>query len=160
MMMKEEKCVAIIRLRGNVNISQEREYVFKLMHLTRKNHTTLVETTPSMIGSIRKIQDYSTWGEIEQPTIKQLLTQRAFLKGNQPFSDEIVKTTTEYSSIDELATAIFNLEMKLSDIPDLKPVFRLHPPRGGFKRTIKKPYPIGELGYRGRNINELIVKMI
>jgi large subunit ribosomal protein L30 len=159
-MAKEEKCVAIVRLRGNVNISREREYIFKLMHLTRKNHTTLVQTTPSMIGSIRKIQDYSTWGEIDQPTIKQLLTQRAILKGNQPLSDNIVKNTIEYSSIDELATAIFNLEVKLNDIPNLKPVFRLHPPRGGFKHTIKKPYPIGELGYRGRNINELIAKMI
>jgi large subunit ribosomal protein L30 len=159
-MAKEEKCVAIVRLRGNVNISWEREYIFKLMHLTRKNHTTLVQTTPSMIGSIRKIQDYSTWGEIDQSTIKQLLTQRAFLKGNQPLSDDILKNTSEYSSIAELATAMFNLEVKLNDIPDLKPVFRLHPPRGGFKHTIKKPYPIGELGYRGRNINELIATMI
>lgn len=159
-MTKEERCVAIVRLRGNVNISREREYIFKLIHLTRKNHTTLVKTTPSMIGSIRKIQDYSAWGEVDQPIIKQLLTQRAFLKGNQPLSDDIVKNTSKYSSIDELATAIFNLEAELSDIPHLRPVFRLHPPKGGFKRTIKKPHPIGELGYRGRHINELIAKMI
>ncbi len=71
-----------------------------------------------------------------------------------------MKNTIKYSSIDELATAIFNLEAELSDIPHLRPVFRLHPPKGGFKRTIKKPYPIGELGYRGRHINELIAKMI
>lgn len=159
-MTTEERCIAIIRLRGNVNISHEREYTFKLMHLTRKNHSTLVKTTPSMIGSIRKIQDYSTWGEIDQPTIIQLLKRRAFLNGNQPLSDDIVRNTTGYSSIEDLATAIFNLETKLSDIPNLKPVFRLHPPRGGFKRTIKKPYPLGELGYRGSYINELLAKMI
>lgn len=159
-MTTKERCVAILRLRGNVNISREREYVFKLMHLTRKNHTTLVKTSPSMMGSIRKIQDYATWGEIDQPTIYQLLTQRGFLTGNQPLSDTIVNEKTRYTSIDKLATAIHNLEVELWNIQDLKPVFRLHPPRGGFKRTIKKPYPVGELGYRGSEINDLIAKMI
>jgi large subunit ribosomal protein L30 len=159
-MATKEKCVAILRLRGNVNISREREYVFQLMHLTRKNHVTLVKTSPSMIGSIRKIQDYSTWGEIDQPTIYQLLSQRAFLSGKQPLTDTIVKDKVGYASIEQLATAIYNLEVEFWNIPDLKPVFRLHPPRGGFKRTIKKPYPVGELGYRGKQINDIITKMI
>ncbi len=159
-MTNQERCIAIIRLRGNVNISREREYIFQLMHLTRKNHTTLVTTSPSRIGSIRKIQDYATWGEIDQPTIYQLLTQRAFLRGNEPLSDSIVKDKIGYASVDKLAEAIFNLEVELTNIPNLKPVFRLHPPHGGFKRTIKKPYPVGELGYRGNQINDLIVKMI
>lgn len=159
-MATKERCVAILRLRGNVNISREREYVFRLMHLTRKNHTTLIKTSPSMLGSIRKIQDYATWGEINQPTISQLLTQRGFLKGKQPLTDTIVKEKSGYASINKLATAIHNLEVELGEIQDLKPVFRLHPPRGGFRHTIKKPYPVGELGYRGNQINDLIAKMI
>ena len=44
---------------------------------------------------------------------------------------------------------------------NLSPVFRLHPPRGGFKGSTKKPYSDGgELGYRGPAINELIRRMI
>ncbi|MEM2203989.1 MAG: 50S ribosomal protein L30, partial [Sulfolobales archaeon] len=43
----------------------------------------------------------------------------------------------------------------------VKPVFRLHPPSGGFKGSIKKPYGNGgELGYRGQDINDLIRRMI
>jgi len=43
----------------------------------------------------------------------------------------------------------------------VKPVFRLHPPRGGFKGSIRKPYGAGgELGYRGAAINELIRRML
>ncbi len=34
--------------------------------------------------------------------------------------------------------------------------FRLAPPKGGFKGSIKKPLPYGELGYRSKAINELI----
>ena len=38
--------------------------------------------------------------------------------------------------------------------------YRLHPPRGGFRRTTKRPRPDGELGYRGAEINKLIERMI
>jgi len=42
----------------------------------------------------------------------------------------------------------------------VKPVFRLHPPKGGFKGTIRRPYKSGgELGYRGAAINDLILRM-
>jgi len=48
------------------------------------------------------------------------------------------------------------VNIKLSDY--LKP-FRLHPPRKGY-RNIKLPYPEGALGYRGKEINELLRRMI
>jgi large subunit ribosomal protein L30 len=38
-------------------------------------------------------------------------------------------------------------------------VARLHPPRGGFRKSAKALFPAGEGGYRGEKINELIIKM-
>jgi len=38
--------------------------------------------------------------------------------------------------------------------------FRLHPPRGGFKKSTKRPNPQGELGYRGEEINKFILRML
>ncbi len=37
--------------------------------------------------------------------------------------------------------------------------FRLAPPEGGFK-SIKQPFPKGDLGFRGENINELVKRMV
>ncbi len=39
-------------------------------------------------------------------------------------------------------------------------VYRLQPPRGGFKGGIKQHYPNGALGARGASINDLIKAMI
>ncbi|MEM0475282.1 MAG: uL30 family ribosomal protein [Candidatus Norongarragalinales archaeon] len=39
-------------------------------------------------------------------------------------------------------------------------VFRLQPPRGGFRGGIKRHYPKGALGYRGEKINDLIKAML
>ncbi|RLE58223.1 MAG: 50S ribosomal protein L30, partial [Thermoprotei archaeon] len=60
----------------------------------------------------------------------------------------------------ELAQAILNGKISIKDLRELKPVFRLHPPSGGFKYTIKKRFGAGgELGYRGSAINDLVRKM-
>jgi ribosomal protein L30/L7E len=41
-----------------------------------------------------------------------------------------------------------------------KSVYNLHPPRGGFKSSIKQVYPSGEAGYRGKEIEEYIRRMV
>ena len=48
-----------------------------------------------------------------------------------------------------------DLEEKLKD----KKKIQLKPPKGGFKAT-RIFYPKGDLGYRGKNINNLIKKMM
>lgn len=55
-------CLALIRIRGSVGIRKELEYVFKLMHLPRKNHAVLIGGTPSNLRAIQKVKDYATWG--------------------------------------------------------------------------------------------------
>ena len=158
--MNTEKCFVILRLRGSVGISSELERTFTFMHLTRKFSATLMGENPSNNGMIRKIKDYATWGEASPETISQLIQQRGYLKGNQRVTDEVVEERLGHESITHLGTALHELKANLWHIPDLKPVFRLHPPKGGFHGSIKKPYPKGELGYRGEKINDLLAKMI
>jgi len=160
--LAEEKgrCLALIRIRGNVGIRKEYEYAFKLIHLTRKNHVTLLEETKSNLGMIRKIKDYSTWGEVTLETLFLLLEKKGKLRGNKKLTNDYVKNELGFSSIAELAQAIYVSEINFWKLPNVKPIFRLHPPRKGFRKSIRRPYPNGELGYRGEDINKLIFRMI
>jgi large subunit ribosomal protein L30 len=157
---KSRRCLALIRLRGNVGIRKELEYVFNLLHLARKNHATLMNESASNLGMIRKIQDYSTWGEVNLETISMLLRKRGILKGNAKLTDDYVESALGYASIEELAEAIYESRQNFWKLPKVKPIFRLHPPQKGFRGSIRKPYPSGELGYRGRDINRLLMRMI
>ena len=56
----------------------------------------------------------------------------------------------------ELSPATIKSLEKLPAKGDKVKRYRLHPPRGGFRKTIKRPRPQGELGYRGEKINDLI----
>lgn len=158
---------AIIRLRGTVNIPHEVEHTLKLLRLHRKYHCVIYPSNlPGLAGMLDKVKDYVTWGEIDRETLIKLLHVRGRVPGGKKLTDEYVDSKLgQYNirgGITALADAILEGRIQLHKIAGIvKPVFRLHPPRGGFKGTIKKPYAQGgETGYRGSDINELIERML
>lgn len=159
--MESKKLLAVIRLRGTVNIRSEINDTLKMLKLHRINHATLINNSPSYLGMLQKSKDYITWGEIDAETLGLLLSKRGRLMGNKRLSDRYIKENVKFKTIEEFAKAVYENQAKLSDLPSLKPVFRLRPPKGGFRRTIKKSiHANGELGNRGEKINLLLRKMI
>ncbi|RLI12577.1 50S ribosomal protein L30 [Candidatus Bathyarchaeota archaeon] len=159
-MEKGQKCLAAVRIRGTVNVRKEVEDTLRMLNLQRNCHATLIDDRPSFLGMLRKAQDIITWGEVSKETISILLKKRGRTVGDKPLTDDYARKIG-YSSLDDLADAIYNLKVTLKDLPRVKPVFRLHPPRKGFKRSIKKSYRAGgEAGYRGEDINDLIRRMV
>ena len=66
---------------------------------------------------------------------------------------------SDYKNIEELAKAVIAGEVKLMDL-DIKPVFRLHPPRKGYEDIRLSVKEGGSLGYRGENIKDLAQRML
>ncbi|MCD6559731.1 50S ribosomal protein L30 [Palaeococcus sp. (in: euryarchaeotes)] len=151
--------IALIRVRGKVGVKREIKDTLAMLRLHKVNHMVIVDEDPSYNGMIQKVKDYITWGEIDKETLAKLLRKRGRLTGNRKLTEEYVQEKLGMS-IDEFAQAVINGEKSLKDLEGLKPVFRLHPPRGGHK-TIKRPFKDGgALGYRGELINELIERML
>ncbi|MCS7122136.1 MAG: 50S ribosomal protein L30 [Archaeoglobaceae archaeon] len=150
--------LAVVRLRGTVEVHGKIDYTLKLLRLHKRYHCVLVPDTRSYRGMLNVVKDYIAYGEIDAETLSMLLRERGKLVGNKKLTDEYVKEKTSYENIDEFAKAVIEKRASLKDLPDLKPVFRLHPPRGGLK-NIKWHYPIGSLGYHGRDIKKLLYKM-
>ena len=152
--------LALIRLRSGIRAKGEVRDTLAMLRLHRINHLVLVDDNPSYKGMVQKVKDYITWGEIDKETLAALIRKRGRLIGNKPITDEYVKEKLGMT-IDEFAEKVVNGEMKLTDLPNIKPVFRLHPPRGGLKGSKKRSFKEGgALGYRGEKINELIERML
>ena len=150
---------AVVQVRGVVNTRREIKDTLKMLRLHHINHCVIAPDTPEMLGMIRKVKDFVAYGEITPETLETLSRTRGRREGNAPVTDEYVQETTEYQGIAELAQAIAGGKANLRDIPGLKPVLRLHPPRKGYK-SLKRTYPQGgALGYHGPEINELLYKM-
>jgi len=159
--MMDMPCLLVVRIRGQVDVPYDVEHTLKLLRLRKRYHATLVKNDPQVLGMLKKAEPYITWGEPALETIVALLSKRAKVRGNEKLTDEYVRKHTKYQSIEELAKALYDCEVDLKDVPGLKPVFRLHPPRKGLKGTIKKHFVVGgAYGYRGVHINDLVMRML
>jgi large subunit ribosomal protein L30 len=159
-MTEKRKCLAVIRVRGTSDVFREINETLKMLHLTRNCHATLIDDRPSYLGMLRKVQNQVTWGEVSKDITVQLLRKRGKLVGNKKLTEEYLKEIG-YKSLDDLAEVIHKTEVEFTRLPNVKPVFRLHPPKKGFKGKVKKSYAAGGVtGHRGEAINDLIKRMI
>ncbi len=151
---------AVVRVRGIVNVNPDIKRTLQLFRLTRVNHCVLLEENANTKGMLQVAKDYITWGTIEKESLTKLIKSRGKLEGDKELTEGYLKSATSYNSIEKLSQAIMDNKFKYKDIPSVKPIFRLNPPKNGYegiKRSFKNG---GALGYRGKEINKLIEKMI
>ncbi len=160
-MSSEEKVVLAIRVRGQVRVRPQIKHTMNKLSLVRLHHARVMKLTPSLQGMITKAKDYITWGEVDAEIVTQLLTKRGRLPGNLRLTDEYVKKNSSHKSIKAFAKAIVDGEAKIADVEGLKPIFRLTPPKKGYKGKGKSGVGMGGItGYRGLGINTLATRMI
>lgn len=148
----------VIRIRGTTGVNRDIADTLKMLRLHRINHAVLVEDNPSYKGMLQKAKDYITWGEIDGETLTEIISKRGEIVGGEKVTNEYINDNTDYSSIEDLAEALINSKVKADDI-DMKPVFRLHPPRKGYEGIRLSINEGGSLGYRGELIKGLVTKM-
>jgi len=148
-----------VRIRGGVNVPRRVEDALRMLRMDRNNYATILDDRPSYLGMLQMAKDYITWGEPTVETIRLLLEKRGEEPGGRRIGEEALKALG-YPSLDELAEAIHSCDAEFHRLEGVKPFFRLHPPRKGFRKTVKRAYAnSGELGYRGEAINELAERM-
>ena len=154
------KCLAVIRVHGRISIFGETSETLNMLHLTRNCHATLVDNRVSYLGMLQKAQSYIAWGEVSKETLATLLKKKGRLVGNKKLTDEYAQKIGK-KSLDDLAEAIYKGELEFQKLPNIKPIFRLHPPTKGYKGKIKRSFTVGGVvGYQGEDVNKLIEQMI
>ncbi|MBW6451805.1 MAG: 50S ribosomal protein L30 [DPANN group archaeon] len=142
--------IAIIRVRGTVNVNYNVKKTLQLLRLTKPNHCVIVSDNDVFKGMIKHAKDVLTWGNISEKTLKSLVEKRGKLSKTKK---------VDAKNVDQITKMI--LEGKINDA-EIKPVFMLTPPRKGFgPNGVKKTYNLrGGLGNRNEDINDLIERMI
>ena len=154
----------LVRIRGTVNVTGKIADTLDMLHLHFPNNAVVIPKTESYLGMVNRVKDYVAYGDIDATTLAALIKGRGRKVGDKPIDDAFVKSATEnkYATIDAFAKAVADGKATLKELGDeAKPVFRLNPPVGGHKGSTKKHYTVkGELGYRGKEINALIKRMM
>ena len=139
--------ICIIRIKGEVGIRWDHEETLSRLRLKRKYACVVLEPSEKNLGMIKKIKDFVAYGEISDETFENLIEKRG-------------KPIDKKKKIDtKKAAAEIKNGKKYEDL-NLKPFFRLHPPRRGIES--KKHFGVGKgvLGNHGKEINKLLERML
>ncbi len=132
--------------------------------LQRTFQARLLENSASNNGMLRRVKELVAWGEVDPAILESLLKKRAEIEvGSERPTEGFVKSRLGKETFADLAKSVVAGELQVKDLwrAGLKPRFRLHPPKGGFKRSTRRAFTDGgELGYRGADINTLVRRMI
>lgn len=151
--MTDLKIVAVVRVRGNIKVQRKTKDTLKMLNLKYVNNCVVFPLNMHYKGMLQKVKDYVTWGELKKEVFEKMLMKWGRTVCEKKISADYLRE--KKISVDEL----YEGKKKLKAV-EIKPVFRLHPPRGGYE-GIKRPFKMkGTLGYRGEEINELLERMV
>ena len=115
------------------------------LRLRRKYACTLVPNSEKYKGMIKKVRCYIAYGKVDEEFLSKIIEKRGQLIDKK-------------DKIDGKKMAKQILDKKSFEDTNLKPFFRLHPPRKGIKSKLQ--YPKGVLGNNKEDINKLIERML
>ena len=134
--------IIVIRISGMVDVSENVQYILHNINLRRKYSAILMQENPENIKLLNKVRSFVAYGKISDENLMKLISLRAeSLKRNVKINAESIVKNLEKKSLREL---------------DVKPFFRLHPPRKGIES--KKHFGVGKgvLGDNKEDINALL----
>ena len=137
--------ICAIRIKGQVGIRGDASETLDRMRLRRKYACVVLKETKDNLGRTRKMKDFIAYGEISDDMLEKLIEARGKLldKSKKIDAKKIVAEFKKGKTFEEL---------------NLKPFFRLHPPRKGI--STKTHFPKGALGNHGEKINSLVERML
>jgi large subunit ribosomal protein L30 len=152
-----------IRLRGQSAVPHRIRHTLDSLRLRRKYNAVLLLDRPEIRGMLKQAKDMVTWGSPSVQMFTQLLEERGRIMGDRPLSGDFLKSRFGLDGIPQLVERLESGGLRFRQLWDagVKPVFRLHPPRGGFKLSSRRLYQErGELGDRGPDIDLLLQRMV
>ena len=164
LIVKDRRCAIrvmaylVIRMRGTVNVPYWADTTLESLNLAKKFRATIVPESTEYSGMLNRIRQLVAWCRVDYETVKILLSKKGRKTASQPLKESDLPK--EYGNLDKLASDIANDAVVFSKLDGIKPWFALNPPRGGFKKSIKKQTT--QNGILGENnlLIDLVKKMM
>ncbi|QGR18939.1 50S ribosomal protein L30 [Stygiolobus azoricus] len=153
--------VGIIRIRGWAATPWYIQDTLEMLRLKQRFSAMIYPKSSALEGMLKLTAPYVTWGELNDEGLNLLLTRLKTIDGKK-VNEEFVTKVMKLSGYTEFVKKVKEGELKLNKLDNyFKLPITLHPPKGGFKGKVNRPYGSkGEFGYRGEKINELIKRMV
>lgn len=138
--------ILIIRISGLVDVSETVNETLFRMRLRRKYSATIIKDTEENRKILAHIRNYVAYGKISKEDLL-ILTEKRGLPVDKKKKIDAKKFVEDFAKHSFAGS-------------NVKPFFRLHPPRGGIDSKLHIGVKKGVLGDHKDKINELMRKML
>ncbi len=149
----------VVNLRGLVNTRAPVRTTLEQLKVGRRFNATIVPDDKVHKGMLDLSKEHVAWCRLDAAMAEKLLKTRSEIStGRRTKESDMV--SKEYGSVSDIATALASGKLKLKSVNNIRPFFRLSPPRGGFKRSTVRQFSSG--GVLGPNsaLPALVEKML
>jgi large subunit ribosomal protein L30 len=149
----------VLNIHGAINSSGPVREALEELKVVRRFSASVVPGDASTLGTLKLCKEHVAWAPVDVELLAALLRKRGMVSETRALDTESLKKMG-YKDHDDLAAKMVKGEMRLSAIEGLRPFFRLAPPRGGFKRSMRRAS--SEKGLLGSNpqLGELVRRML
>jgi large subunit ribosomal protein L30 len=151
--------LVVINMRGLVNTRTPVRRTLVQLKLLKRFNATIVPDDDVYRGMLNSAKEHLAWCTLDTQTAESLLSKRAEVSDGRRFDESKLKDVG-YSSYSELASALSNGQVSLSENLGLRQFFRLSPPKGGFKRSIRRQYGEGGILGPNKDLPKILEKMV
>jgi large subunit ribosomal protein L30 len=151
--------ILVVNLHGQINSSTPVRKALNELWVAKKFSASVVTDDAQTVGMLRLCKDYVAWAPLDEGLLVQLLSKRGMASTTRTLDDAVLKGLG-YKSHKELAAKMVKDQERLSAVAGVLPYFRLAPPKGGFKRSLRRQFT--EKGVLGSNpkLDEIVRRMI
>ena len=149
----------VLNVRGTIDASEQVRRTLRMLRIPLRYRATILPESDSVRGMLQKARHRIAWCKADKELVKELIEKRGMKEGWKKLEKKDLKRLG-YSGFDELAEAIAEDRVDFGKLDGIKPFFALSPPRGGFKRTVKRFYEQGGVLGENPELPELIRRML
>jgi large subunit ribosomal protein L30 len=149
----------VVNLHGQINSSAPVRKALNELWVAKKFSASVVTDDTPTVGMLRLCKDYVAWCPVDEELLADLLKKRGMVSGARSLDAATLKILG-YKTHEDLAARMVKDQMRLSAVSGVLPYFRLAPPKGGFKLSLRRQAT--ERGLLGSNpkLDAIVRRMI
>jgi large subunit ribosomal protein L30 len=151
--------LVVVNLHGQINSSAPVRKALGELWVAKKFSASVVTDDATTVGMLRRCKDFVAWCPVSEELLSDLLKKRGMVSAARALDAGTLKELG-YKKHEDLAAKMVKDQMRLSAVKGVLPYFRLAPPKGGFRLSLRRQAT--EHGLLGSNpkLDEIVRRMI
>ena len=149
----------VVNLHGQINSSAPVRKALNELWVAKKFSASVVTDDVPTVGMLRLCKDYVAWCPVSEELLTDLLKKRGMVSAARSLDAATLKDLG-CKNHEDLAAKMVKDQTRLSAVDGVLPYFRLAPPKGGFKRSLRRQATERGLLGNNPNLDAIVRRMI